>query len=326
MPPPEPDEDEDEGDVEAARREARLLAQLRLRRFTASPVTIHPFETATLSWDVGVPPSVSDEIAVTFSVAGAVVPATGTRPVSPLAAGAFLLEARSPNARRVLGHAIVNVDVTDCRFEVLQIRVLQELARRARELLRGAGSLTLRGDIALSARPPDGLLIEAPLRAAVPNFFDADVDVDVLLALSATSLPGGARVVSARVRSVSVDVIFHLAEHIFSGGSATAVQAIVQPLAAELIRSYVGPTLEQDTAAQLQAAVDFVLGGFRTTDPQKREHRLYSIATEPGFLAIVGCPVPPPPPPPPVIGGRTARGRRPRKAQLAASPGGGGRA
>lgn len=312
MPPP--DRDENDVDVEDVRAEARLLSQLRVRRFTASPDTIHPFESATLTWDVAVPRSVSDEIEVTFSVAGQVVPASGTRPASPLATGAFVLEARSPNARRILGHAIVNVDVTACRFEVEPLSLLQELARRSRDLLRGAGSLTLRGDIALSARPPDGLLIEAPLRASIPNFFDADVDVDVLFGLSAVSRSGGARVVAAKVRSVSVDVIFHAAEHVLSGGTATAVQAVVQPLAAELIRSYVGPVLEQEVAAQLQVLVDLVLSGFRATDPEGREHRLYSIATEPRFIAVVGCPVPPPPPPPPVIGGRTARGRGSRTA------------
>lgn len=315
------DDDDDPFEDEEARKEAQLLAKLRVGKFTVNPDTIRPFEVATLAWDVFVPPDVASQIPVSILVAGQVVPAAGTRTVSPLNTGAFLLEAKSTTAKRILGHKVVNVDVTGCQHDDVPIRTLQALAREAKDLLRGAGNLTQRGEVSISARPPDGLLIEAPLSARIPNFFDADIDVDVLFGLSAVSKPDGSRVVAAKVRSVSVDVIFHLAEHIFSGGSATAAQAIIQPMAAELIRSYVGPVLEQDVARQLQVAVDVKLAEFqRRDDPQHRVHKLYSIATDsgaglnaPGFLQVVGCAVPPPPPPPPVIKAPRPVARRSRR-------------
>jgi hypothetical protein len=305
MPPPDPDDRED---IEQARKEAKLLAKVRATKFDANPEAIRPFESATLTWEVFVPPDVASEIDVTVTLGGQAVPRAGTKSVSPLTTGAFSIEAQSSNAKRILKTEVVRVDdVTGRREDVLAIRDLQNVANVSKTLLIGTGNLELRGDLALSARPPDGLLIKAPLKVRIPNFFDAEIDIAVVMALSAVTRPGGARLVSARLTGLDVDIVFHIVEHILSLGSATAVQAIVQPMAAELIRSYVKSSLERDVAGALQEAVNIVLAGFRATDPRQREHRLFSIATRPGFIEVVGFPVPGLPP---VIGGGiVTRGR-----------------
>jgi hypothetical protein len=141
--------------------------------------------------------------------------------------------------------------------------------------------------------PPDGIKLEAPLKVAIENFFDADLDVDLDVRFSVAIRPGGARVAAARLRDVSVDMIFHLAEHIASLGTATAAQALVQPLAADLLKAFLGPQIEGSVARSLQEVINGLLELWRTGDPGRRVHRLYSLTANAGGLVIVGCPVPP---------------------------------
>ena len=310
MPPPDPD---DRDEIEQARNEAKLLGKIRVQRFDANPESIRPFELATLSWEVFVPADVAAELFPTIAVGGTVVPPSGTKTVSPLATGAFAIEARSTNAKRILKTEVVRVDDVTGRVEDLhELKTLQGVANASERLLVGSGRLERRGDLSLSGSPPAGLRIQAPLKIRIPNFFDAEINLDLLLALSVISRPGGARVVAARLDSVDVDIVFHLVEHILSLGSATAVQAIVQPMAAELIRSYVGSALERDVASGLQEAVNASLTRFRVEDPRHREHRLYSIATQPSRLEVVGFPVPGPST---VVGGGVVTRGRAKRAQ-----------
>ncbi|MFN0069203.1 MAG: hypothetical protein ACKVYV_16405 [Limisphaerales bacterium] len=329
MPPPDPDE------IERARQaaaERRLLNQIRLRSYTATPSAIVPFQQSTLAWNTSVPASVSSQLSVSFKLGNTAVPGTGTFAVSPLATGAFQLSVHSENTSRVLGSQVVRVDAGGCQeFQISRIAI-ERAAQQVKNLFL-AGSISARGDLGVTMIPPDGIKLEAPLKVAIENFFDADLDVDLDVRLSVVSRPDGVRVAAARLKGASVDMIFHLAEHIFSLGTATAAQALVQPLAADLLKAFLGPQIEGQVARSLQEVINGLLELWRSGDPAKRVHRLYSLTANNGGLVIVGCPVPAPPPNPSpgttfpgtVLTGTTLTGtgtsrarRRPRRK---ASPG-----
>jgi hypothetical protein len=287
------DPDDDQVRDEEAIEERKLLNKLRLTAFTATPGIVKPFQPSTLAWNVLVPDSVSSVIDVTFTVGNHDVPAAGILPVSLLATGAFILTAHSPLTSRLMGTQVVNVDLTELVEASLPRASIQFAAQSVKDLFR-AGSLSTRGDLSVQMLPPDGLRLKVPLSADIPNFFNADIDVEIDVRVSVKPLPVGTRVVSARLSAVSVDVIFHVAEHIFSLGTATAAQALIQPLAADLIKGFLGPQIEAIFARPLQQAIDAFLGLWRGADPAKRIYRLYSITADPAGLIILGAPVPAP--------------------------------
>ena len=155
------------------------------------------------------------------------VPAAGTLAVSPLATGAFVLNAHSALTSRMMGTKVVNVDLGEIVEGSLPRASIQFAVQAVKDLFR-AGSLSTRGDLSVQMLPPDGVRLKVPLSADIPNFYNAAINVALDVRLSVKSKPGGARVASARLSSVSVDVIFHLAEHIFSAGAATAAQGLIR--------------------------------------------------------------------------------------------------
>jgi hypothetical protein len=291
MRPRDPDDDQPRNDE--AIDERKLLNKLRLLSFTATPGTVKAFQQSKLAWNVEVPTSVSSVLNVTFTVGNQDVPAVGVLAVTPLVTGAFVLKAHSPLTSRIMGTHVVNVDVSELVEGSLPRAAIQFSAQAVKDLFR-AGSLSSRGDLSVKMLPPDGLRLEVPLSAAIEDFFDADIDVDLDIRVSVKTLANGNRVASARLSSVSVDVIFHVAEHIFSFGTATAAQALIEPLASDLIKSFLGPQIETIFARPLQQAIDFFLNGWRGADPAHRVYRLYSITSDPAGLIILGGPLPAP--------------------------------
>lgn len=289
MRPRDPDDDQPRNDE--AIEERKLLNKLRLTSFTASPGTVKPFQPSTLAWSVQVPASVSSEIDVTFTIGNRSVAASGNLPVTPLDTGAFVLTAHSPLTSRMMGSQVVHVDLGELAEGSIPRASIQFAAQGVKDIFR-AGSLSTRGDLSVQMLPPDGLRLKVPLEADIENFYNADIDVELDFRVSVKSQPGGNRVVSVRLDKVSVDVIFHLAEHIFSAGAATAAQSMIEPLAADLIKSFLGPQVETLVARPLQQTIDFFLNGWRGADPTRRLYRLYAITADPGGLIILGAPVP----------------------------------
>lgn len=289
----QPRDPEDVVRDEESTEERKLLNKLRLTSFTATPATIQPFQRSTLAWKVNLPESVSSVISVTFTLGNQPVSATDSRAVSPIATGAFVLTAHSPLTSRVLGIRVVQVEIGDCQEGAFPRSSIRFQAQQVKDLFR-AGSLSSRGDVDVQMLPPDGLRLKVPLKVAIENFYDADIDVALDIRVSVKALAGGNRAASATLANVSVDVIFHVAEHIFSLGTATAAQSLIQPLAADLIKGFLGPQIETTVGGPLQQAIQAYLALWRGADPAKRVYRLHSIIADPAGLIVLGCPVPAP--------------------------------
>ena len=286
------DPDDDQIRDEEAINERKQLNKLRLTSFTATPGTTRPFQPSTLAWTVVVPASVSKVLDVTFTIGSQNVPAKGTLAVSPLATGAFVLTAHSGLTSRMMGTKVVNVDLGELVEASIPRAAIQFSSQAVKELFK-KGSLSSRGDLSVQMLPPDGLRLKVPVEAKIPNFYNADIDVDLDIRLSVSAQSAGQRVASAQLSAVSTNVIFHVAEHIFSAGTATAAQGLIQPLAADLIEAFLGPQVETIFAQPLQVVIKANLDLWRGADPTHRVYRLYSITAEPSGLFILAAPVPP---------------------------------
>ena len=185
---------------------------------------------------------------------------------------------------RTLGHVVVGVDASQC--QQLELRTLQ--LRPQAEALRDrflAGSITGRGQVSIETSN-DGIEFTIPLKIAIPNFFDAEANVVLSIALTARS---GRAVIS--LLDVDVDITFSLTEHLLSLGSATAAQSLLQPLAADLIRAFLGAQLEGDLSGEVNALIGQILKLWQNADSRKRKFKLYSIETTSVGLTITGCPL-----------------------------------
>ena len=229
---------------------------------------------------------------VTFTIGSQNVPAKGTLAVSPLATGAFVLTAHSGLTSRMMGTKVVNVDLSEVVEASIPRASIQFSSQAVKDLFK-AGSLSSRGDLSVQMLPPDGLRLKVPLQAKIPNFYNADIDVELDIRVSVKQLPAGQRIASAKLSAVSTNVIFHVAEHIFSAGTATAAQGLIQPLAADLIKGFLGPQVETIFAQPLQEVIAANLALWRGADPARRVYRLYAITAEPSGLFILAAPVPP---------------------------------
>jgi hypothetical protein len=269
--------------MEEAGKEAKILRKIRLASFTANPKTIAPFEDSTLAWKIVVPAEAASVPGLRFTFGRDTVDREGSRLVSPLQTGAFQLKVHGELTSRILGDVVVTVVVDSC--QQLEIRSLQ--LRPQAEKLRDrflAGSLTPRGEVSVTSSS-DGLRIKVPLEIAIENFFDADADVTLTLIF-----PVRAGRVDVTLVDVDVDVIFGLGEHIASLGSATFLQAAMQPLAEDLITAFLGAQLQGDLSGEINLIVNPLLQLWQNADPRKRKFKLYSITTTNAGLTFMGCP------------------------------------
>ena len=90
------------------------LADVTLQSFTATPSNIGPFGASTLHWHVN---GVNSRVRILLNTS--VVAAVGTTSVSPAVSANYTLSAAAGNARKVLGHVIVQVERSTCEEEQL---------------------------------------------------------------------------------------------------------------------------------------------------------------------------------------------------------------
>lgn len=308
MSPLSPD---DEEQAQQAADERKLLGKLRLRSFTASPSSLQPFQTTTLAWSVDVPASVANELDVTFTIGEKPVSNPGTLPIAVLATGGFDLIAHSPNSSRRLGTAVVTVNLGELHEGSLARSSIEVVARQAQGQMEG-GSTSARKDLEIEMLPSDGIRLKLFLRTEVENFFDANIDATLDFKLSVATKAGGRRAMVASLVNVDDDISFDIIDHILSIGTATAAQAILQPMLAELIQGFVGPRIEALLAAGLQTGVDEIFKLWKNADRAKRDFRLFAVETSANGVVFFGNPVTPqaPPLPPVIVKTRARRHKR----------------
>lgn len=281
-------------------RHILLLNEAVLVSFAATPNPRKPWDWSTLSWDITMPttfiPGVHIEVTL-FGEGEQIVPPQGSRPAKPYGETTYTLVLRTPLAVRQLGKVDLGIDFGAC-FELPQrIDEVREMIRaEVRRSFPSSGKLTLRdGEIGVDFGI-NSFVIDVPLTADVPNWFDADID----LSLGFEVFPVDGRV-GASYSFVQTNVSFGTASAILSGGCSAAVAKALEESSNGFFDGFIGPAIARQIREQVQAAMNSALTTFNNgRTPPYKVHDF--TLTELNLLVRI-CPVSAPPSSPSDHGG-----------------------
>lgn len=236
--------------------------------FTASPATVRPGTASTLNWRVTVPGGCGVQV----SLNGSPVAKTGSRSVEPATTTVYRLIGRMHTVQRTLGTVTVAADTGQCFSQSVDEETV-------RQMLRSLITAHLEGS-PLSQRSPanveidrNGIAVKLRLRVAVPNFFDPDLNVNMVIAVRAAN---GQVVVSYRSYSNNVDWPWWVT------GITLGITEFIEGIIEDRLERQVKPLILQ----KLKEQIDSFL---RLIPPT---HRLHSLTTEADEIRGLVCPIP----------------------------------
>lgn len=284
---PDRDPNEDEFDEEE-QDEREELRKLRLISMTATPATLTPFQEAVIQWRIQVPSSVNPDLRIDFMLDNEIVPEDGSRTVSPRFSHRYILKAKTTFAERELGRQTITVDSGGCDVyeSVVPVNVGPMLADR----LSGSSQISIRdGGIAVTFGN-FSMTIAVPLEIEIPNWFNANMDVNMRFSISAgprqNSRFGN---VNCVLRDVSVDVSWRLLSHIFTLGCTGAIQAALE-IQAKAFLEMLGGQLSSQLAETVEDEHDRRIDFLTDNDPQGRDYRFHSLQVDSAGIRFVSCP------------------------------------
>jgi len=244
------------------------LEGVTVNSFTASPTTITPGNASTLRWNVNLPGGLCR---VVLYLNGSVVSNTGTRSVEPINTTAYSLDARvSSGLSRPLRTITVNVDTSDCDIiSVPESDVRENLRSLIKDELK---------DTSISERSPanveidrNGIAVRLRLKISVPSFWDPDLNVNMVIALSIVDHKS-----RVSFRSYSNDLDWPPWAGIISLGTIEWVDNEIE----RLLERAVKPLILQKIKEQIDSVLEMI----------PSTHRLYSLTTESNEIRAMICP------------------------------------
>jgi hypothetical protein len=275
-----------------------------MHSFTANPPAVPTFGKTTLSWEVSLPVVPSD-VPVGITLDGNLAPPVGHKEVSLASPHTFTLGAVTEHNSRTLATLTVNVDRSQCQSMLvldgdLFSRVLEG---QLNSQFNAVDQVKLRGDKTQATLGDASISIHIPLELEVPDWFNADMDIDIqleaLLAQGAYALtydPVGKKwaghAVRIFIRGVHVDVSWDWYEHMLGLGVTAAVQAgmeqVAEALMAHIVAQELVPALEQGFTDQVTGFID----GLMAADSGLRVYKLLALNLSSAGLNVTACPMP----------------------------------
>jgi hypothetical protein len=286
-------------------RQIQLLQEAVLVSFSANPAALTPFGHATVAWEVTLPTTVIPGVHVEvhlFAGADQVVDATGSVVVGPYTDSSYAISVSTPKAHRQLGTLDLPVDLGSCTSEdTAAIFFTAIITTEANKAFPAGGQVTLRGNGSSVDIGYNSFVVDIPLTASVPNWFDPDVDVS--MGFSIVSDHGDVRVTHDLA---TTNVSFGTASSILSGGCSAAVAAALEAQSNGFLSGFVGPVVAGRIADALIADVTAHLNRLNhATPPPPVPYRFYDLTLTVDGLTYRFCPAHPPTPghPHPTFGG-----------------------
>jgi hypothetical protein len=287
--------------------EIQLLNEAVLTLFTATPDPMAPFGRATLAWNVTMPTTWLPGVHVTVHLYRAsdqlgeqVVDAQGHEVVAPYAGDTYTITLRTPLAWRELGTVDLPLDFGTCTSVDLAPVAFKALIKDpATNAFPAGGQVTLRGDPSVDIGI-NSFVVDVPLAASVPDWFDAEIDLSVGFDL--VSANGNLDVFH---RSASTNVSFGVASAILSGGCSAAVATALEAMSNSYLSGFVGPVIADQIRLALGDMINVNLHRLNTAPPPPVPFRYYDLTLTDVGLTLRFCPAHPASPvhPPPVGGG-----------------------
>jgi hypothetical protein len=272
MPPPV--------DPKLKKKEQDELKKVVLKRFGAAPRTVSTFGTTAVSWETTVPESAFD---IFINLNDEVVPAAGNKNFTLTRTRTFTLTASTPNAGRKLRSVTVTVDASDCRSKLIlnDFVITQVLKSELNKRFSGSDKVILRDDKTGVILKDNTILIGVPLELKVPDFFNADMDISIDLAVSGFSV---------KARSVSVSVDWSFFEGLTTLGCSKFVESGMEKMAQTFLESIVETQLAPGIAERIAAESNSFVQSLQDSDPAKRTFAATLVSLSAQGITATACP------------------------------------
>lgn len=243
------------------------LGDTTVNSFTASPATVRPGHASTLKWKVTTPGGCSVQLFLNNSL----VQKTGTRSVEPATTTTYSLIGKMFTVQQSLGTVTVAVDTSQCFTQSVDEETVRQMLRSLIETNLAGSPLSQRSPANVEI-DRNGIAVKLRLKVGVNNFFDPDLNVNMVIAVSAAS-----NNVMVSYRSYSNDVDWPW----WVTGITLGVTEFIESIIESRIERQVKPLILQ----KLKEQIDSYL---RLIPPT---HRLHSLTTEADEIRGLVCPV-----------------------------------
>jgi hypothetical protein len=271
------------GDPGDPQKEREALQQVVLHSFTANPLTVKTLGTVSLSWNVTVPDSSPFDITVKLN--GQEVAPVGNASRVLTQNTTFTLAAATEHAGRQLKTISVHVDATECRSKTIDpFLIMQPLKTEFDNRFSGSSKFKLRGNGTAVTLGNGTITINVPLEINVPDWFDADMNVFIQLAMR----PGAP--LSIVATSVSADVSWSFFENLASLGCGHFVESGMTQMAeaflSDIVNTELAPKVEEKFKEQVKSFTD----GLQAGDPQHRVFAVTALILSAAGFKFTACP------------------------------------
>jgi hypothetical protein len=269
--------------LELAKKERELLGKVVLKRFTATPQTVPTFGSVTLAWEVTLPENPVFDITVTLNKAA--VPPQGSASRSLFQPTFFTLAAVTEHAGRNLRTLDVAVDHAGCQTRVLEASIITSILKNEFDSrFTGSDRFSLKGNGTDVTLGNGVIIINVPLTINVPDWFDADMSIDLQLAMA----PGTP--LSVVVTQTNVSVSWSFFENLLSLGCGNLVESGMEQMAQAFMRNIAEAEIAPRIQTQFIDQVNGFLSSLKDADPAHREFLPTALILSPTGFSIMGCP------------------------------------
>jgi hypothetical protein len=243
------------------------LDNTTVNSFTASPSTVRPGHASTLKWKVTLPVGCG----VQLFLNGSPVAKSGSRSVAPTTTTIFRLVGRMFTVQRTLSSVTVAVDKSQCFVQSVDEATVRQMLRSLIESNLAGSPLHQRSpaDVEIDR---NGIAVKLRLKVSVPNFFDPDLNINMVIGASAA---GNNVVVSYRSYSNDLDWPWWVT------GITLGISKFIEEVIESRIERQVKPLILQKLKEQIDSFISLI----------PATHRLNSLTTEADEIRALVCPV-----------------------------------
>ena len=237
---------------------------------TASPTSIIPGQSSTLKWNVTAPLTAGCSVQLVLN--NSPVQKTGTRSIQPGTTTTYRLVGKMFTVQQTLATVTVTVNTSQCVVQSVDEETV-------RQMLQSLITSALAGS-PLSERSPagveidqKGIAVKLRLKVAVPNFFDPDLNVDMVIGVSAVN-----STIAVSYKSYSNDLDWPW----WVTGITLGITKIIEEIIESQIEKKVKPLILEKLKEQIDSFLKLI----------PPTHRLHSLTTESNEIRGMVCPVP----------------------------------
>jgi len=247
----------------------KCLANTEVQSFTASPATIRPGDASTLNWRVAIPGGCQGMKLFLNTSNGSPISKSGSRSVEPAITTVYSLIGRMHTVEQSLDAVTVAIDTSQCIIQSLDEETVRQKLRSLIEASLAGSPLSQRSPANVEI-DRNGIAVRLRLRVDVPNFFDPDLNVDLVIAVKAAN-----NNVVTSYRSYSNDVDWPW----WVTGITLGITEFIEGVIESRIEQKIKPLILQQVKEQIESYLSLL----------PSTYRLHSLTTEPDEIRALIC-------------------------------------